>query len=62
MAALVIFAAGEAVSRPVTFGEVYATLFHHLGIDVRQTTVTDLHGRPQHLVEGQAKPIAELVA
>lgn len=54
--------AGEAVSRPVTFGEVYATLFHHLGIDVRQTTVTDLHGRPQHLVEGQARPIAELVS
>ena len=23
--------------------------------------VDDLHGRPQHLVEGQAKPIAELV-
>lgn len=54
--------AGEAVARPVTFGEVYATLFHHLGIDVQRTTVDDLHGRPQHLVEGQAKPIAELVA
>jgi hypothetical protein len=53
--------AGEAVSRPVTYGEVYATLFHHLGIDVRHATVNDLHGRPQHLVDGQAKPIVELV-
>jgi hypothetical protein len=53
--------AGEAVARPVTFGEVYATLFHHLGIDVQRATIDDLQGRPQHLVEGQARPIAELV-
>ncbi len=25
--------AGEAASRPVTFGELYATLYHNLGID-----------------------------
>ena len=54
--------AGEAVSRPVTFGEVYATLFHHLGIDVGQSTITDLNGRPQYLVEDHAKPMPELVA
>lgn len=53
--------AAEAVARPVTFGEVYATLFHHLGIDVQRATIDDLQGRPQHLVEGQARPIAELV-
>ena len=52
--------AGEAVSRPVTFGEVYATLFHHLGIDASQTTLQDLNGRPQYLVEDHAKPIPEL--
>ena len=52
--------AGEAVSRPVTFGEVYATLFHHLGIDASQTTLPDLNGRPQYLVEDHAKPIPEL--
>jgi hypothetical protein len=52
---------GEAVARPVTFGEVYATLYHNLGIDVNQTTFTDFNGRPQYLVEGQAKYIAELV-
>jgi hypothetical protein len=33
--------AGEAISRPVTFGEVYATLFHHLGIAPSQTTLRD---------------------
>jgi hypothetical protein len=52
--------AGEAVARPVTFGEVYATLFHHLGIDAR-TTITDLNGRPQYLVEDDAPPLPELV-
>jgi uncharacterized protein (DUF1501 family) len=52
---------GEAVARPVTFGEVYATLYHNLGIDVNQTTITDFNGRPQYLVEDQARAIAELV-
>ena len=52
---------GEAVDRPVTFGEVFATLYHNLGIDVKTTTVNDLHGRPQYLVENHATPIRELV-
>jgi hypothetical protein len=52
---------GEAVARPVTFGELYATLYHNLGIDVNQTTVSDLSGRPQFLVEGHAQPLRELV-
>jgi hypothetical protein len=52
---------GEAVSRPVTFGELFATLYHNLGIDVDHTTLTDLSGRPQYLVEDQAKPLPELV-
>ncbi len=53
--------AGEAVSRPVTFGDVYSTLFHNLGIDASQTTIQDLNGRPQYLVEDNAKPLPELV-
>ena len=53
--------AGEAIARPVTFGDVYATLFHHLGVDVGRTTITDLNGRPQYLVEDNAHPIAELI-
>jgi hypothetical protein len=53
--------AGEAASRPVTFGELYATLFHNLNIDVNHTTLQDLNGRPQYLVEDNAQPIKELV-
>jgi hypothetical protein len=52
---------GEAVERPVSFSEVFATLYHNLGIDVNKVTVTDLSGRPQFLVDGGAQPIAELV-
>ena len=52
--------AGEAVARPVTFGEVFATLYRHLGIDTARATVTDLSGRPQYLVENNARPLPEL--
>jgi hypothetical protein len=53
--------AGESTSRPVTFAEVFATLYHQLGIDAARTTIADLHGRPQYLVDQQAKPLAELI-
>ena len=53
--------AGEAVDRPVTFPEIYATLYHNLGIDANHTAIRDLSGRPQYLLEGQAQPLAELV-
>jgi hypothetical protein len=53
--------AGEATRRPVTFGELFATLYHNLGIDVNNVTVPDLSGRPQYLVEGHAQPMRELV-
>jgi hypothetical protein len=51
---------GEAVDRPVAFGEVFATLYHILGIDVAKVTINDLSGRPQFLVDGYA-PMKELV-
>ena len=53
--------AGEAVSRPVTYGELYATIYKNLGIDVENAWINDLEGRPQTLVEGHARPIAELI-
>jgi hypothetical protein len=53
--------AGEAVARPVTFGELYATLYHNLGIDPSRTTIPDLNGRPQYLVEDQSQPMRELI-
>jgi len=51
--------AGEAVSRPVTHGELHATLYRNLGIDVARTTLPDLNGRPQYLVEGHASALRE---
>jgi len=50
----------EAIERPVTFSEVYASLYKHLGIDTNQATITDLNGRPQYLVEDNASPLPEL--
>jgi hypothetical protein len=51
---------GYAKDRPVSFPEVFATLYHNLGINPDLATVPDLSGRPQYLVDG-AKPIRELV-
>jgi hypothetical protein len=52
---------GEAVKRPVTFPEVFATLYHNMGLNASTTTVTDLTGRPQYLVDDDVQPIRELV-
>ncbi len=52
---------GEASERPVAFGEVHATLYHSLGLDVNKITLNDLTGRPQFLVDGGHQPMKELV-
>ena len=46
--------------RPVHYREVFATLYHNMGIDARHTTLTDLRGRPHYLVDGHG-PIQELI-
>jgi uncharacterized protein (DUF1501 family) len=52
--------AGVVIDRPVTYKDIVATLYRHLGIDAHRTTVTDPQGRPQHLLdEGEA--LRELV-
>jgi hypothetical protein len=51
---------GEASERPVHFQEVFATLYHNMGIDVNKATVTDLSGRPHFLVDGH-QPMRELI-
>jgi Protein of unknown function (DUF1501) len=43
-----------ATSRPVTFGDVFATLWQGLGVNPETTTIVDPTGRPQHLAEGKA--------
>jgi uncharacterized protein (DUF1501 family) len=52
---------GEASERPVHFQEVFATLYHRLGIDVNKATIEDLTGRPQFLVDNNHQPMRELV-
>ena len=51
----------EVIERPISFQEVFATLYHNLGIDVRTATVDDRSGRPQYLVDSGVEPIRELL-
>jgi len=43
---------GNAKDRPVQFGEVFATLYHALGLNPETTTVIDPTGRPQYPADG----------
>jgi hypothetical protein len=48
-----------AKERPVTFPEVFATLYHNLGLDPSTTTINDPTGRPQHIIE--QPPLREVI-
>lgn len=52
--------AGAAVSRPVSYKDVFATLYRNLGIDARRVTIDDPQGRPQYLLD-EGEPISEVV-
>jgi uncharacterized protein (DUF1501 family) len=52
--------AGQAKSRPVHYQDVFATLYHNLGIHPTHTTLLDPAGRPQHLLD-VGQPIREVV-
>jgi hypothetical protein len=52
---------GEATDRPVHFQEIFATLYHNVGIPAHQTTLPDLTGRPQYLVESNYQPLPEVI-
>jgi hypothetical protein len=47
--------------RPVTFQEVFATLYTCLGIKLSEARVIDPTGRPQYLVDSDAEPLREVV-
>lgn len=51
--------AEHPVDRPIHYRDVFATLYHNLGVPLTRT-VADLNGRPRYLTEIQ-EPIAELV-
>jgi len=52
--------AGSATSRPVQYQDVFATLYHNMGINPGSTTIVDPSGRPHYLLE-RTKPLRELV-
>ena len=52
---------GEADDRPVHFQEVFATLYHNMGIDIERVTLPDHAGRPQYLVDSGYLPMPEIV-
>ena len=52
---------GEADERPVHFQEIFATLYHNMGIDINKVTLPDLSGRPQFLVDTAHQPLPEVV-
>jgi hypothetical protein len=51
--------ASAAVSRPVHYKDIVATLYRNLGLDARQITVADPQGRPQYLLD-DGKPLPEV--
>jgi hypothetical protein len=52
--------AGEVVSRPIHYQDVFATLYHAQGINARATVLTDPTGRPQYLLD-KGEAIRELI-
>ena len=52
---------GEAADRPVTFQEVFATIYHNLGINLDGERLFDFRGVPRRFVEAGVSPIQELV-
>lgn len=52
--------ASTVTARPVHYKEIFATLYHSLGIDPHQTNLIDPQGRPQHLLD-EGQPLRELV-
>ena len=51
----------DVVDRPLKFQEVFATMYHALGINPRLATVRDTGGRPHYLVDPGILPIRELI-
>jgi hypothetical protein len=51
--------AGQIRERPVTPGDIAATIFHHMGVPL-DGSYLDLRGRPRPIVE-DGRPIAELI-
>jgi hypothetical protein len=53
--------AEHATERPVTHQQIFATLYHNLGIDLNPIREFDPNGRPQYPIEPGTEPIREVV-
>ena len=51
---------GQISERPVTPGDLAATIYHHFGIPL-DTTYNDHQGRPHYIVQQGGRPIRELI-
>ena len=52
----------EVIERPVKFQEIFATLYHNLGINLAEASVIDTQGRPHFLLDSGIDPIKELIS
>ena len=52
--------ADHAVKRPVTFEEIFATLYTNIGLKLNDIRIFDHNGRPQYLVDPEVKPLREV--
>jgi len=50
----------DADDRPIDYKDVFVTLYNQLGIDIVNTPVPEMNGRPNYLFAGH-EPIRELV-
>ena len=53
--------AEEPISRPVKFQEVFATLYHKMGLDAHRDRVFDGSGIPRYPADSDIEPIHELI-
>jgi hypothetical protein len=51
----------EPASRPVKFQEIFATLYHQMGLDAHRDRIFDGAGTPQYPVESDVEPMRELI-
>jgi hypothetical protein len=45
----------------VKFQEVFATLYHNIGLNPNEVRIFDPNGRPQYLVDQGVNPMSELI-
>ena len=51
----------EPVRRPVKFQEVFATLYHNMGLDAHRNRIFDGSGTPRYPVDSGIEPMHELI-